>query len=66
MRPFPEGMVGTIASTGLRMSIEDLVREVASGPVGIQRWNEPVRLVLMSREDFDALWKAATASGKQE
>ena len=57
MKPFPEGLVGTIPSAKLREGVKGLGNDVLCGPVGIQRWDEPITLVLMSRESFDSMWQ---------
>jgi hypothetical protein len=57
MKPFPEGLVGTMESARLRIGVDNLLKEVASGPIGIQRWGKSASLVLMSMEDFEAMWR---------
>ena len=44
-------------SARLRIGVDNLLKEVASGPFGIQRWGKSASLVLMSMEDFEAMWR---------
>jgi len=55
MKPIPDGIVDIVLSARLRAKISELEKLIAPGPVGIQKWGQPVSMVLMSRDYWDAL-----------
>lgn len=53
MKIVPRGVVGLLPSKALRGGIDKLLAEVAKGPIGVQKWGQPVSLVLVSREEWE-------------